>query len=201
MTRLEPVALGGYSACIMSDNFASPVDLDRIRADLAEARARVRGLESLLDLAERWYGQERRASSRTDDSEPGDARSHNEIEADAPTGPLTGLGARDAAVELLRSTGSMWGVAAATREMRRLGWQTTSDKPKTVVRSAMMRDSRIERVEAGQFRYRSENPTVNPEATLLPAGGFSDYQQSTGNGTRIDAAGEAEPATVEPASV
>jgi hypothetical protein len=201
LTRLEPVALGGYSACIMSDNFASPVDLDRIRADLAEAKARVRGLENLLDLAERWYGQDRRPSLRTDDSEPGDALSHNEVEADAPTGPLTGLGARDAAVELLKSTGSVWGVAAATREMRRLGWHTKSDKPRTVVRSAMMRDPRIERVEAGQFRYRSENQATDPRATLLPADGFSDYP-ATGNGTRTDAPekpvyadGEAEPAT------
>jgi hypothetical protein len=201
--QLEPLGFGGYSAFIMSDYLASPVDLDRIRADLAEAKARVRGLESLLDLAERWYGQERRASTSTDDSEPGDAQVNRKIEADSPTGPLTGLGARDAAVELLRSTGSVWGVAAATREMRRLGWHTTSDKPKTVVRSAMMRDPRIERVAAGQFRYKSEKPTDDPRATPLPADSFSDYQQSTGNGTRtddrsekpVDADGEAEPAT------
>jgi hypothetical protein len=187
----------------MTDSLAAPVDLDRIRADLAEARARVRGLENLLDLAERWYGQDTRASSRTDDSEPGDAQTNRKIEADAPIGPLTGLGARDAAVELLRSTGSVWGVAAATREMRRLGWHTKSDKPRTVVRSAMMRDPRIARVAAGQFRYRSEKPAVNPGATLLPVDGSSDYQQSTGNGTRTDdgseegvnAEGEAEPAT------
>jgi hypothetical protein len=187
----------------MSDYLASPVDLDRIRADLAEARARVRGLESLLDLAERWYGQDKRASSRTEDSEPEDTRPNKQLEADVPTGPLTGLGARDAVVELLRSTGSVWGVAAATREMRRLGWHTTSDKPKTVVRSAMIRDPRIERVEAGQFRYKSEKPADDPRATLLPADSFSDYQQSTGNGTRtddqsekpVDTDGAAEPAT------
>jgi hypothetical protein len=173
----------------MSDYYpASPVDLDRLRADLAQAKARVRGLENLLALAERWYGQDNQGSAGTGRSKPGSLQSDKPTDT-TPTGPLDKLGAREAAVELLRATGSVWRVDTATREMLRLGWRTESDKPETVVRSAMMREPRIERVAAGRFRYRnSDEPGDGLRPTPLPSlsSDFPGNRVSTENGTRSD---------------
>jgi hypothetical protein len=141
------------------------IDLDRLRSDLAEARERVRDLEQLIILAERWYG---RGPSPSEGSKPNGAPKDSAPE-DKPTtppptsvapaeGPFAGMGAREAAVHLLKTTGTVWKVDAATQELLKLGWQTNSPAPSTVVRSAMMRDKRIERVAPGEFRYRE--PTV-----------------------------------------
>jgi hypothetical protein len=131
------------------------IDLDRLRTDLAEARERVRDLEQLIILAERWYGR----GQSTNAPKP------NEAPKDKPTpapvlpaeGPFVGMGARDAAVQLLKTTGTVWKVDPVTQELLKLGWRTNSSEPETVVRSAMMRDKRIERVAPGRFRYREPN--------------------------------------------
>jgi hypothetical protein len=146
---------------------ASAVDLDRLRSDLVEARERVRDLEQLIILAERWYG---RKPSRGESS---DAPTQNEPPKDKPTtpptpasdvpieGPFAGMGAREAAVQLLKTTGTAWRVDPATKELLKLGWSTNSPAPETVVRSAMMRDKRVERVAPGEFRYREPNGPAN----------------------------------------
>jgi hypothetical protein len=131
---------------------------------LAEARERVRDLEQLIILAERWYGRPKPASMpedvRNPDAPLGKAAPIAMLPPIPPAeglpaeGPLAGLGAREAAVQLLKTTGAVWKVDAATQEMLKLGWRTNSRQPATVVRSAMMRDERIERVAPGRFRYR-----------------------------------------------
>jgi hypothetical protein len=143
---------------------APAINLNRLRSDLAEARERVRDLEQLLALAERWYGESTsnapakpqlnptKTPAGSIDAEPTDA-----------DGPLAGLGAREAAVQLLKTRGGTWKVDQATKEMLRLGWQTNSPAPETVVRSALMRDRRIERPAPGEFRYRQE-----PGSALVP---------------------------------
>jgi hypothetical protein len=146
------------------EDSASAIDLDRLRSDLAEARERVRDLEQLIILAERWYGHKpsRSVSSgspRQDDLPKDKPTTPPPTPAsDAPIeGPFAGLGAREAAVQLLKTTGTVWRVDPATKELLKLGWSTNSPAPETVVRSAMMRDKRIERVAPGEFRYREPN--------------------------------------------
>jgi hypothetical protein len=135
------------------------IDLDRLRTDLAEARERVRDLEQLIILAERWYGR----GQSTNAPKPNDAPKDKPTTLPTPTpvlpaeGPFAGMGARDAAVQLLKTTGTVWKVDPATQELLKLGWRTNSSEPETVVRSAMMRDKRIERVAPGRFRYREPN--------------------------------------------
>lgn len=140
------------------------IDLDRLHRDLAEAKERVRDLEQLIILAERWYGQRQQAPLEAAESTPPAQTSEPQtVHAPDPRslGPLANLGAREAAVQLLKTTaGTVWKVDDATREMLRLGWRTNSPAPNTVVRSAMMRDHRIERVEAGRFRYREPSEPV-----------------------------------------
>lgn len=143
---------------------APAINLDRLRSDLAEARERVRDLEQLIILAERWYGREQPASTPEDVRKPNDelrnepaAPTSVEPATEPATGPLAGLGAREAAVQLLKTTGTVWKVDPATQELLKLGWRTNSSEPETVVRSAMMRDKRIERVAPGRFRYREPN--------------------------------------------
>jgi hypothetical protein len=142
---------------------ASAIDLDRLRSDLAEARERVHDLEQLIILAERWYGHKPSRSVSSDaprqDELPKDKPTTSPPPAsDGPTeGPFAGLGAREAAVQLLKTTGKVWRVDPATKELLKLGWTTNSPAPDTVVRSAMMRDKRIERVAPGEFRYREPN--------------------------------------------
>ncbi len=144
------------------------INLDRLRSDLVEARERVRDLEQLIILAERWYGREQPASTPENVRKPNDelrdqptAPTPTEPSTEPATGPLAGLGAREAAVQLLKTTGAVWKVEPATKEMLKLGWQTSSSEPETVVRSAMMRDDRIVRVAPGQFRYREpDGPTA-----------------------------------------
>jgi hypothetical protein len=170
------------------------IDLDRLRSDLAEARERVRDLEQLIILAERWYGREQQMSMANDVRKPDDRVK------DKPTppmpltsvvpaeGPLVGLGAREAAVQLLKTTGTVWRVDAATQEMLKLGWQTNSPAPETVVRSAMMRDKRIERVAPGEFRYRElsgltaeASPQHSESAGLGRNGQVNNTQDSEGS--------------------
>jgi len=136
------------------------IDLDRLRTDLAEARERVRDLEQLIILAERWYGRGQSTIA------PRDVRESNGGPKDKPAasppippaeGPLAGLGAREAAVQLLRTTGAVWKIDDATKEMLRLGWRTGSSEPETVVRSAMMRDPRLKKVAPGRFCYDDLN--------------------------------------------
>jgi hypothetical protein len=140
------------------------IDLDRLRSDLAEARERVRDLEQLIILAERWYGRAPSPSVPSEGSRPSGAPNNDAPErkptTPSPTpvapaeGPFAGMGAREAAVQLLKTTGKVWKVDPATQELLKLGWRTNSPAPETVVRSAMMRDKRIERVAPGEFRYR-----------------------------------------------
>jgi hypothetical protein len=138
------------------------IDLDRLRADLAKAREQVRDLEQLIILAERWYGRMQAATVPEDVRKP-DAPKNKPAPptpASPAEGPLAGLGAREAAVQLLKTTGTVWKVDPATQEMLKLGWRTNSPEPATVVRSAMMRDDRIERVAPGRFQYREPNGLV-----------------------------------------
>ena len=168
------------------------IDLDRLRSDLAEARERVRDLEQLVILAERWYGQKPAAKASSDaPKQPNDAPKGPPRKPPPATvyfdssvieGPLAGLGAREAAVQLLKTRGGTWKVDQATKEMLRLGWQTNSPAPETVVRSALMRDRRIERPAPGEFRYRQE-----PGSDLVPV-------EPSANG-----GGQGQPPTVEPA--
>jgi hypothetical protein len=137
------------------------IDLIRLRHDLTKARERVRDLEQLLELAERWYSDagQTAGSARTSGDGPGVPEGNPVTPPRAATidGPFAGLGAREAAVQLLKTTGRAWKVDEATRELLRLGWQTESPAPATVVRSAMMRDRRVKRVAPGEFRYEEPN--------------------------------------------
>jgi hypothetical protein len=150
----------GYSRRMMYGQQPPAIDLDRLRVDLAEARDRVRDLEQLIILAERWYGRGSSTIASRDSQElKGEAKDKSVAPPPvAPAeGPLADLGAREAAVQLLRTTGAVWTVEQATKEMLRLGWRTNSPEPETVVRSAMARDPRLTKVAPGQFRYYSPN--------------------------------------------
>jgi hypothetical protein len=150
------------------------IDLIRLRHDLTKARETVRDLEQLLELAERWYGGagQTAGSARTsrDGPEVPEGNPTTPPDAAAIDGPFAGLGAREAAVELLKTTGRAWKVDEATRELLRLGWQTESPAPATVVRSAMMRDRRVKRVAPGEFRYE-EADEATTEASGHPVRG------------------------------
>jgi hypothetical protein len=171
---------------------ASAIDLDRLHSDLAQAKERVRGLEELIALAERWYGESdqppatRNAPAKKPPSNP----PSTPAEPTEAEGLLAGLGAREAAVQLLKMRGGTWKVDQATKEMLRLGWRTNSPAPETVVRSALMRDRRIERPAPGEFRYRQE-----PGSSLLPEEPGSSLQpvEPSPNGDR-----EGQPPTNEP---
>jgi hypothetical protein len=187
-----------------SEGKESAIDLDRLRSDLAEARERVRDLEQLIILAERWYGRGPSPSLPNDASKPNGVSSESEPE-DKPTtpppttlapaeGPFARMGAREAAVQLLRTTGTVWKVDAATQELLKLGWQTNSPAPETVVRSAMMRDKRIERVAPGQFRYREPGSPASQSSQLGSEAAESegpDGETGKNNGTRLAALGAA----------
>jgi hypothetical protein len=149
-----------------------------------QAKERVRGLEQLIALAERLYGNSDQPASTSNASGSKTRSDPPNAPAPAPSsadGPLAGLGAREAAVELLKMRGGTWRVDKATKEMLGLGWQTNSPAPETVVRSALMRDARIERVAPGEFRYRQE-----PSSSINPA-------ESTPNG-----GGEGQPSVIQP---
>jgi hypothetical protein len=173
-----------------SEGKGPAIDLERLRSDLAEARERVRDLEQLIILAERWYGRDASPSLTSEASKPSDAAKGNapkDMPATRPPtsvapaeGPFAGLGAREAAVQLLKTTGTVWKVDAATQELLKLGWQTNSPAPETVVRSAMMRDKRIVRVAPGEFRYRERTGEGSPQRS---AAGESEQQLNGEAGT------------------
>jgi hypothetical protein len=149
------------------------IDLNRLRDDLAKARERVRDLEQLVDLAERLYSNAGQTPSNTrtsqDSPEVPEGKPATSTLTAPVGGPFAGLGAREAAVQLLKTSGRAWKVDAATREMLSLGWQTDSPAPATVVRSAMMRDRRVKRVAPGQFRYDEANDST-ADASEQPSG-------------------------------
>jgi hypothetical protein len=150
----------------MTDGEQAPaIDLERLRSDLVQAKERVRGLEQLIVLAERWYGDSDQlpSASTVPANKPRSTLPSTPAPPTDAEGPLASLGAREAAVQLLRMRGGTWKVDQATKEMLRLGWRTNSPAPETVVRSALMRDRRIERPAPGEFRYRQE-----PGSDLVP---------------------------------
>lgn len=160
------------------------IDLDRLRADLAEARERVRDLEQLIILAERWYGRGQSTMALRDaqhlNGEPKDKPAPSLI---APTeGPLADLGAREAAVQLLKTTGTEWKVDEATKEMLKLGWRTNSPEPETVVRSAMMRDHRVKKVAPGRFRYFRLNDSGEANDAMVVQDADAEHEERPSEG-------------------
>jgi hypothetical protein len=158
---------------MMRDEQRPAIDLNRLRGDLAKARERVRDLEQLILLAERWYSDAGQAPSNTgtpsDEPEAPEGNPATDPSAVPAEGPLAALGARDAAVQLLKSTGTAWKVDQATKRMLELGWVTNSPDPESVVRSAMVRDRRLKKVAPGQFRYDEANGST-AEASQPPSG-------------------------------
>jgi hypothetical protein len=120
------------------------IDLDQLRADLSAARERVRELEGMMVLAERYGRHPVESIATSSESQPQ---------------PLAGMGTKAAALWVLETSGRPWKVEELTEEMARLGWHITSDQPASAVRTAVRRllhDGSVERVRHGFYAF------VNP---------------------------------------